>query len=293
MANQIPAYTQEISRATPAFFLFLLDQSFSMEEPIGGSDVRKCDALTDTINGWINNMTIRAAAAGGIRDWMDVAVVGYSTGSDDENDIKLGSCLPGDLANSAWQPISALQAQPLRLKDSMQKIFDADAGEMIEMPVQIPVWIESKVLGGTPMCTALEYSRQIAEQWINLDHQNCFPPIVIHITDGEASDGNPVESANSLKQLQTSNGNLLLFNCHLSMLAADKIMFPHSIEVLPDPFARDLFEMSSILPEPIFQRAVTDGFLLQPGARGFVFNADMVSLLQFLDMGTRISKQLR
>ncbi|MDB5387891.1 MAG: von Willebrand factor type [Planctomycetaceae bacterium] len=293
MAHQIPPYTAEISRATPAFFVFLLDQSFSMDEPIGGSETRKCDALVDTINGWINNMIIRAAAQGGIRDWMDVAVIGYTSGADDANDVRLGSCLPGELANSAWQPISALQAQPLRLKDSIQKIFDADAGEMIEMPVQVPVWIEPIILGATPMCTALEYTKQIVEQWINLDHQNCFPPIVIHITDGESSDGNPVEPASALKQLETSNGNLLLLNCHLSMLAADKIMFPHSIEVLPDPFARDLFEMSSVLPEPMFQRAVADGFPLQPGARGFVFNADMVSLLQFLDMGTRISKQLR
>lgn len=293
MANQIPEYSQEISRATPAFFLFLLDQSFSMDEPIGGSEIRKCDALTDTINGWINNMTIRAAAAGGVRDWMDVAVIGYTTGAEDANDIRLGSALPGELANSAWQPISALQAQPLRLKDSIQKIFDADAGEMMEMPVQIPVWIEPTIIGGTPMCSALDYSRQIVEQWINHDHQECFPPIVIHITDGESSDGNPVDSAAALKELKTSNGNLLLFNCHLSMLAADKIMFPHSIEILPDPFARDLFEMSSVLPDVIFQRAVSDGFQLQPGARGFVFNADMVSLLQFLDMGTRISKQLR
>ena len=188
MANPINAYSQEISRATPAFFLFLLDQSFSMDEPIGGSEVRKCDALADTINGWINNMTIRAAAAGGIRDWMDVAVVGYTSGADDANDVRLGSCLPGELANSAWQPISALQAQPLRLKDSIQKIFDADAGEMIEMPVQVPVWIEPTVIGATPMCSALEYTKSIVEQWITLGHQDCFPPIVIHITDGEASD---------------------------------------------------------------------------------------------------------
>ena len=293
MANQIPEYSQEISRATPAFFLFLLDQSFSMDEPIGGSEIRKCDALADTINGWINNMTIRAAAAGGVRDWMDVAVIGYTTAAEDVNDVRLGSALPGELANSAWQPISELQAQPLRLKDSIQKIFDADAGEMMEMPVQIPVWIEPTVIGGTPMCMALDYSRQIVEQWINHDHHECFPPIVIHITDGESSDGNPVDSATALKELKTNNGNLLLFNCHLSMLAADKIMFPHSIEILPDPFARDLFEMSSVLPDVIFQRAVSDGFQLQHGARGFVFNADMVSLLQFLDMGTRISNQLR
>jgi hypothetical protein len=36
-----------------------------------------------------------------------------------------------------------------------------------------------------------------------------------------------------------------------------------------------------------------EGFAVQPGAKGFVFNADAVALVQFLDMGTRIAKQLR
>ena len=284
-------YTQEIARATPAFFLFLLDQSFSMEEPLGGAEIRKCDALVDTINGWINNMIIRASADGGIRDWMDVAVVGYRT--DETGNPIIGSCLPGELANCAWQPISALQANPLALKDVSQKVFDPDTGETIELPVKVPVWIEATMQGGTPMCAALHYGFQLIEQWIANGHQDCFPPIVIHITDGEAMDGSPVDYAAPLKELATSNGNLLMFNCHLSMQAADKIMFPHSLEQLPDPFARDLFEMSSVLPKPIFDRATSDGFPLQPNARGFVFNADLVSLLQFLDMGTRISKNLR
>ena len=32
------SYSQEISRQTPAYFIFLLDQSGSMLEPIGGGD---------------------------------------------------------------------------------------------------------------------------------------------------------------------------------------------------------------------------------------------------------------
>jgi hypothetical protein len=77
------------------------------------------------------------------------------------------------------------------------------------------------------------------------------------------------------------------------MTAADKILFPSGAELLPDKLAQDLFKMSSVLPGPIFDRAVMEGFPLEPNARGFVFNADLVGLLQFLDMGTRVAKNLR
>jgi hypothetical protein len=43
----------------------------------------------------------------------------------------------------------------------------------------------------------------------------------------------------------------------------------------------------------MFQSAVAEGFELQAGARGMAFNADMVSLIRFLDMGTRQARVLR
>src|SRR5205807_2655575 len=104
------------------------------------------------------------------------------------------------------------------------------------------------------------------------------PPIVINITDGESSEGDPQPYAEAVQSLGTDDGNVLLFNCHLSMTPADPFLFPSSDEILPDEYARSLFHMSSKLPESIYQRAVAEGLSLQPGARGMVFNADMVCL---------------
>jgi hypothetical protein len=289
----IPLYTQEISRAQPACFLFLLDQSGSMEEPLGGTDPpqRKCDALVDAINGWLNNMIIRASGSDGIRDWMHVGVVGYRT--DDQNNPIIGSAFQGPLAEESLVPISRIHQSPLRVMDKTQRVFDQETGEMAEFPIQVPVWVEPVYAGGTPMCNALHHSYQLLEQWIG-SHRNSFPPILVHITDGESFDGDPIPYAEAIRaNLATENGNVLFFNCHLSMTAADKILFPSGAELLPDKLAQDLFKMSSVLPGPIFDRAVTEGFPLEPNARGFVFNADLVGLLQFLDMGTRVAKNLR
>ena len=84
-----------------------------------------------------------------------------------------------------------------------------------------------------------------------------------------------------------------MFNCHLSMTQSDPFLFPHSGEMLPDELARELFQMSSVLPEALFEAAVREGFDLQQGARGMAFNADIVALIKFLDMGTRAAPTLR
>jgi hypothetical protein len=45
--------------------------------------------------------------------------------------------------------------------------------------------------------------------------------------------------------------------------------------------------MSSVLPEHIHDQARAEGYNIAVGARGFVFNADLVSVITFLDIGTR------
>ena len=289
-------YTQEISRATPACFLFLIDQSLSMEERIAGSGPPKNEQLASAINYWINAMIMKATGDAGIKDWMEIAVVGYTT--DDQGNPVIGTALGGELtelSRDSFVKISQLQQHPLRVIQKMQQVVDTETSEILEVPVDVTEWLDPVAAKGTPMCFALHTAYQMLDRWISTDnHSDCFPPIVVHITDGETSDGgNPEEYAESIRSLATAHGNVLIFNCHLSMQAADKIVFPGNIEMMPDEFARTLFRMSSVLPSPMMQLATTEGFKLEPNARGFVFNADTVSLLQFLDMGTRVSKNLR
>jgi hypothetical protein len=146
--------------------------------------------------------------------------------------------------------------------------------------------------GSTPMCHVLYQAYQVLTEWIQ-QHPESFPPIVIHISDGESQDGDPIAYADAIKNLATNDGNVLLFNCHLSMTQAQQVLFPSAPDGLPDELAKILFNMSSVLPEVFFRNAVAEGIPLQPGARGMAFNADLVVLVKFLDMGTRAAVQLR
>jgi hypothetical protein len=68
------------------------------------------------------------------------------------------------------------------------------------------------------------------------------------------------------------------------------MLYPSSDEGLIDDHARMLFRMSSILPEPALDTARREGYSVGLAARGFVFNADVVSVIQFLNIGTRMTR---
>ena len=146
--------------------------------------------------------------------------------------------------------------------------------------------------GARPCATCSTGAIEILSQWIDA-HRRSFPPVVVHITDGESQDGDPVPYAESLRDLATEDGHVLLLNCHLSMTAAEPFLFPSSQQRLPDDLAKVLFRMSSVLPEPFAKHAAQEGFQMSPDARGMAFNADMVCLIQFLNMGTKAAPGLR
>jgi hypothetical protein len=246
--------------------------------------------LVTAINGWLQNMAIRASGDEGIKDWMDVGVFGYRT---DRSAIPIiESALTGPLAGKTIVSITDIGANPSKIETRNQLIPDEETGEMIEVPCEVPVWVDPVTEGGTPMCHMLYRAHEILSEWI-AHHPRSFPPIVVHITDGESQDGDPIPYADAVKKLATEDGNVLLMNCHLSMTAADPFMFPASAEGLPDELARVLFQMSSVLPDPFVRLATAEGLQLQPGARGMAFNADIVCLIQFLNMGTQAAPGLR
>ena len=71
---------------------------------------------------------------------------------------------------------------------------------------------------GTPMCEALKYASDALSSWVT-QYPDSFPPIVINVSDGNATDGDPVPLAHQIMNLNTSDGNALVFNIHLSEAA--------------------------------------------------------------------------
>lgn len=120
-----------------------------------------------------------------------------------------------------------------------------------------------------------------------LAHPDSFPPLVVNITDGESTDGDPRQAAQALQRTGTADGSTLLFNLHLSSNQVNQILLPADPAGLPGATAVVLFESSSLLPESLASAAQSQGFAPPPGARGFMYNADAAGIIEFLNLGTR------
>jgi hypothetical protein len=274
------AYTAEISRKNPSCFLFLIDRSGSMADPFGeDSKRRKSDQVADVLNRLLQNLIIKCAKQEGVRDYYHIGVIGYGN--------QVGPAFAGALAGKDLVPISEVANTPARIETRTKK-GDDGAGGLTDQTVKFPIWFDPIAHGGTPMCQALTQAQSIMQGWVD-QHPHGFPPVIINISDGEPTDGDPTAPAEALMQVATSDGNVLLFNIHISSHSASAVLFPDSEESLPDDHAKLLFNISSRLPDFLRTFVQQEGISVSDNTRGFAFQADLVTLIKFLDIGTRPS----
>jgi hypothetical protein len=278
------AFSAEISRTNPTCLLFLVDQSESMDGPFAGQPgKKKSEGVADAINRLLQNLVLKCAKADGVRDYFHVGVIGYGE--------EVGPKLAGTTADQPLAPISAVANNPLRL-EQRKRMADDGAGGLVEQAFRFPVWFEPVAGGKTPMNAAVELATTVVGNFL-ADHPTCFPPLVVNLTDGQPTDANPLAAAQTLKGLKSTDGNVLMLNAHLSSSPAAPIAFPNSEDVLPDVFSKLLFRMSSLLPTPMAQAAQEEGYAIAGPARGFMFNADLVAVTRFLEIGTRVASSVR
>jgi hypothetical protein len=275
-------YQAEISRSNPSCILILIDQSGSMEDPFGAdpNGKRKAHGVSDAVNRLLQNLVIKCAKSEGIRDYYHVGVIGYG-------EHGVSSAFAGSLQGKQLIPISEVGNNPARVEQRVKKVDDG-AGGLVNQTIKFPIWVDPVYKGGTPMCEALRQAKSIISNWLTT-HNDCFPPIVMNVTDGEATDGDPIKPAEAIRAMSSTDGHVLLFNLHISSSNHAAIEFPDVPDDLPDPYAKLLFDMSSQLPDYMWMMVQQEGLIVSDNPKGFVFNADLVSVIRFLDIGTRPS----
>ena len=274
------SYSAQITRKNPSAFLFLIDQSGSMAEAMAGAEPSEPKAafVARAVNRWLRETVLRCSKEE-VRDYFHVAMIGYGA--------NIASAWRGSLHGKTMAPISEIAVGPVRIDHVSQKIPDG-AGGLVEQTVPFPVWIDPVSDNGTPMCAALREAKSILEEWIS-QHPRAYPPTVVHITDGAATDeGSPLELARSITSLHTDDGNVLMINCHVSSVAGARVvLFPQTVEELPpDPYAKLLFEMSSTMPPAMREAAKAAGWATTDATRVYAFSADASAFLYWLIIGT-------
>lgn len=259
-----------ISSTNPCLIVYLIDQSGSMSSQFGNASHSKADELANAINDVIYEVGLRCIGSGGeLKNRFELAILGYGKDGD-----KVQSGWEGQLTNK-WVV-------------SINDIFEYPLGQENDKPI----WIKPYANSSTPMTKAFENARRLCEDWINWgNHRDCHPPIVINITDGEATDAGSnfhllKKEADQLRMLSTNYGPVNILNIHISSTTGDRALFPNDTPNVQDRFAQLLFDISTPLNENMVRIAQQKGYNIHQDAKGYVFNGNATDLIHFLNIGT-------
>lgn len=279
-------YTAQITRNTPTAFIFLIDQSVSMQKKtmLYGEEMTMAEAASRIANNQINELVYRCIKLNDTRHYYDIAVVGYGE--------KAYSGWEGELAGRGFVSPEELKNHPYT-KITTRKETRTRNGVKINEVEQIQ-WVSAHYdRPWTHYHDAFDYAKRLLEEWMKEHHEkDCYPPTVIHVTDGEfkhATRELVTQKANELKAMFTNDGNVILFNIHFTAQNGCKsVVCPiNKNELSGNVYAEALFDMSSLLPERYNQdiaRCLNDTRAGRHVAMGI--NADATTLIKLMDIGT-------
>ena len=253
------AYKQKITTARPGCIVILADQSGSMDEPLGKRI--KADIVAEAVNTVIAQLITVCTSGEEIKDRCRICVIGYG------------------------EEVSYI------VNDMVSKLYKRP-----ETGKRTPTWLIPKASNTTPMTEAFELAYPVVQQSCS-EYGKSFPPVVINITDGAPNDYESTkEAAKKVMELQTIDGNALVFNIHIAD-SGKEISLPNSTaQFEKEPYAEYaefLFGISSVLPESLIARAESHGFPPLPGSRCLGYNAKPELMLGLLKLGSQPTRKGR
>lgn len=280
------AYTAQITRNTPTAFIFLVDHSVSMNRKTSllGEEMTMAEAAARIVNRQINELVLRCIKSNEVRRYYDIAVIGYGE--------RAYSGWNGELEGRDFVTPEELRDHPFR-KIVTREEKRTRKGTVVK-EVEKVQWVEARHDGNwTHLHEAFARAKALLGRWMEEHREkDCYPPTIIHITDGEfngAGTDTVLQQANELKSMFTNDGNVILFNIHFAAgKSADEVVCPIDIgELNGNRYAETLFRMSSLLPERYnadIEKHLNDGRQGRHVAMGV--NADATTLIKLMDIGT-------
>ena len=279
------AYTAQITRSTPTAFIFLVDQSVSMNRhtTLNGERMTLAEAVSRIVNKQITDLVYRCVKTAEVRHYYDIAVIGYGH--------NVYSGWNGSLEGRFFVSPQEIKDNPFKRIITREEVRTRKGKTIKE--VETTQWLEPRCDGHwTHMRKAFRKAKELLEEWMIEHHdKDCYPPTIINITDGifnDATADEMLQEANELKSMFTNDGNVILFNIHISPDSTAEVTFPTDKSALQgDSYGTTLFDMSSLLPLRYnTEIARVKNVAANNRHVAMAQNATMSTLIQLMDIGT-------
>lgn len=247
--------------------------------------MRKMEIASLIANYAIDELVIRASRANDVRNYYDIAVIGYS-----------GDGVETIVGNEYGHLIDIKSLAERMPQPTCYHIMQEDSdGKMISAPITLHEWVEPKACGSSPMYEALVYIKSLLTDWCDNPHnRDCFPPLVINISDGGCNDAvydELLDIARDIKEIHTTDGSTIFVNIYLSTedeCEGHRLLFPNDDEVTNEEEEETLlYNMSSVLPQEL-EHVICDlsGREHRRACRCFARNAPICEALALANIGT-------
>lgn len=259
---------------TPGHLVFLIDQSTSMNVKDANGKTR-AEKVVEAVQDAIINCVDMCIAGTSVKNRFFLTIIGY--GGEPTPTV---TTIKEDWAKNLIPDLQALKT---------------NGGTFI--PVE--------ALGWTPMAEAFDLAKECLEGWFEACQEKVddgsylgIPaPIIINITDGEPCDGSSTAkeraeaSAKELLSLSGTDGNVTLFNLHISDEGTE-IVFPSDKAILNGcPEGEFLFDLSSDMPDEIAESARQKGIEgVCAGAKCMAVNVKGGTITTLINVGSDYSK---
>jgi hypothetical protein len=255
---------------TSGCVLLLIDESPAMAARAAGAEHPLAAQTATAVNALLNQM------AGGPN--VPIAIVGYH--ADAAGIPQISSRWGGTFAGRGFVPIHELLAVPLRVETRIRKLPTGPMLPPREEPVAFPIWYEPQSGGGGPQIAAFEHVKSLVRDRIAA-HPGA-PMLVVHVCAAASTDGNPHQA---VADVQALGEGVLVFHAHLGTAAnVPPTLYPANRAYLPIGGTRDMFDRSSPLPPPLVSHLKQVPLIINPGARGMIYNARLADLIRMLGL---------
>ena len=267
-------YSLEWSSSNPGFITILIDQSGSMIEDFENG-LTKAEAAAEAVNWTIDSLITLNLNGEKVKNRCYLSLIGYGPNGTSQS-IKFGS-------------LSEIDDSPITYEE---RDLYGDTGSSYKLGIHVKPVSEN----GTPMAKGFEMAYSTIKSYIE-KRPDAPAPIIINISDGMPNDKNEtIKAVEKIQGLNSTDGNVLIYNAHLSKqgMGGQQLRFPNSKQLISNPHAQFLYDISSEIPEAHLDIAVLMGLVPSgsKGHRGCVFNAKAADLIGMLAFGTSTKTEI-